>query len=334
MSPRRDSTQRSDDDDRQQQQQQRMEEMEAKAVDKAKANADAAFRPTPSVLNAQSAAVLLQQVDGPSLTTYKDTESVYVGRSVPVAAGGSLNVPINVSTPGSVVEYAVEVKGYDIGFEIMAEREEGVTVVKVGRQAFRQTAATNCFPFVLCCLMLSCVALRLPTFTLTLSTNNTCVQEHTRIRTEDSPITQKFLVGTVPCLLQFDFGNEYSWMRDKVVSYRITVTPPSRESLAAGRRRRAQACLKAVEDDLQTASARLEAASQQKATLQDQVAQWMHELEEKKKAWKVAEKEETWLKERKTLRMEQQKLLNQRLKNGWSDEDELTANAAPEPNGK
>jgi hypothetical protein len=107
----------------------RLEEMEAKAVDKAKASADAAFRPPPSVLNAQSAQVLLQQVDGPSLKTYQGTESVYVGRSVPVAAGGKLNVPINVSTPGSVVEYAVELKSLDINFGITAEREEGITVV-------------------------------------------------------------------------------------------------------------------------------------------------------------------------------------------------------------
>ena len=157
------------------------------------------------------------------------------------------------------------------------------------------------------------------------------IQENTRINAEDSPITQKFLVGSVPCLLQFDFGNEFSWMREKVVSYKITVTPPSRESLAAGRRRRAQACLKAVEDDLKAAASRLEAASRQKVTLQEEVAKLMNELEEKKKAWKVAEKEEVWLKERKTLRMEQQKLLKQRLANGWSDEDELNA---PEPNGK
>jgi len=114
-------------------------------------------------------------------------------------------------------------------------------------------------------------------------------------------------------------------MREKVVSYKITVTPPSRDSLAAGRRRRAQACLKAVEDDLKTASSRLEAASQQKSTLQEEVAKLMKELEEKKKAWKVAEKEEAWLKERKTLRVEQQKLLKHRLKNGWSDEDELSS---------
>jgi hypothetical protein len=58
-------------------------------------------------------------------------ESVYVGRSVPIAAGGSLMIPIQVSTPGSVVEYAVENKQYDFGFGITAEREEGITIVKV-----------------------------------------------------------------------------------------------------------------------------------------------------------------------------------------------------------
>lgn len=130
-------------------------------------------------------------------------------------------------------------------------------------------------------------------------------------------------MGTVPCLIHFDFGNEYSWMREKIISYKITVTPPSRESLAAGRRRRATACLKAVEDDLSTASTRLVAASLQKNALQQEVAILMKELEEKKKAWQVAEKEEAWLKERKSLRLEQQKLLKQRLDNGWADEAEL-----------
>lgn len=115
-----------------QQQQQQLKELEARAVDKAKASADAAFRPAPSVLNAQSAQVLLTQVDGPSLTTYTATESVYVGRSVPVAAGGALQIPITVSTPGSVVEYAVELNLYNVQFGIVAQREEGITVVKVG----------------------------------------------------------------------------------------------------------------------------------------------------------------------------------------------------------
>lgn len=143
---------------------------------------------------------------------------------------------------------------------------------------------------------------------------------------ETGPITQKFLVGTVPCMLQFDFTNEYSWMREKIVSYKITVTPPSRDSLAAGRRRRAHACLKAVEDDLQTATNRLETTTVQKNNLYNEVTKLAKALEDAKKAYSVAEKEETWLQERKTLRLEQQKLLKQRLTKGWPDEAALKQN--------
>jgi len=111
--------------------QRRLKLLEDKAVDKAKATADSSFRPSPSVLNAQSAAALLEQVDGPSLSTYEGKESVYVGRAVPIGAGSKLDVPIQVTTPGSVVEYSVELKAYDISFAITAERDEGVTIVKV-----------------------------------------------------------------------------------------------------------------------------------------------------------------------------------------------------------
>jgi hypothetical protein len=252
----------------------RMQELEARAVAKAKATADAAFRPSPSILNAASPHVLLEQVDGASLSDYEAKESVYVGRGVPLAAGGKLNVPIQVTTPGSVVEYAVELKQYDIGFGITAERDEGVTVVR----------------------------------------------ELSRIDASMCPVTQKFLVGTTPCLIQLVFDNEYSWIREKSVSYKLTITPPSKESLAAGRRRRATACLKAVEDDLQTANQRLQTTAQQKSALEDRIAKLSAELEEAKKASQVAEKELGWLRERRALRMEQQKLLQDRLKNGWKDE--------------
>lgn len=111
--------------------QKRLEDLEAKAVAEAKASADASFRPSPSLLNAASAEALMSQVDGPSLSTYEGKESVYVGRSVPVSAGGKLEVPINVSSPGSVVEYFIEIKTHDISIEITAERDEGETAVKV-----------------------------------------------------------------------------------------------------------------------------------------------------------------------------------------------------------
>jgi hypothetical protein len=104
------------------------------------------------------------------------------------------------------------------------------------------------------------------------------------------------------------------------VSYKITVTPPSKESLAAGRRRRAQACLQAVNDDLATAVSRCQATTQQKQAVERDMAQLTAALEDAKKALQVSEQEERWLKERQALRLEQQKLLQQRLTNGWPDE--------------
>jgi len=253
----------------------RLSDLEARAVDRAKATADAAFRPSASILNAKSPTALLEQVDGPSLETYEGKESLYVGRTVPVAAGGTLQIPIQVTTPGSVVEYVVEVHAYDIQFGITAERDEGITVVK----------------------------------------------ESSKV---DDSVTQKFLVGTVPCLIRFQFDNDYSWFREKQVSYKITVTPPSRESLATGRRRRAKSCLKTVVEDLEQAQSRLTNAMQQKQKLKTHIAKLRQELQQQQKALEVAEKEEIWLKERLDLRMEQEKLLQERLQRGWDDEAALS----------
>lgn len=252
----------------------RLQALEAKAVAEATATADAAFIPSPSLLNAATPAPLLKQVDGPSLQSYEGKESVYVGRSVPVAAGGVLKVPIQVTTPGSVVEYAVENKSHDFAFGITAEREEGVTVVK----------------------------------------------EIERVDATSTAITGKFLVGSVPCLIQFSFENDYSWYREKVVSYRVTVTPPSLDILKAGRRRRAKACLKAVADDLHSANKRYTSATQQKLSIEKELEVLYQQVEQKKKALAVVEKEEAWLKERVALREEQRKALTVRLEQGWPDE--------------
>jgi septal ring factor EnvC (AmiA/AmiB activator) len=135
-------------------------------------------------------------------------------------------------------------------------------------------------------------------------------------------LTQKFLVGTVPCLINFAFDNEFSWMREKVVTYKITVTPPTLESMVDGRRRRAKACTKAVDDDLKSAEQRLEAATQQKVTLASDIEKLQKELEDKKRSLQVAAKEESWLKDRVLLRQEQRKLLAYRLTKGWEDEGE------------
>lgn len=135
-----------------------------------------------------------------------------------------------------------------------------------------------------------------------------------------APITGKFLVGSVPCMLVFLIDNEYSWMREKLVSYRITVTPPSPEVLMSGRRRRAKACQASVAQDLKSAQQRLQATVQQKGALEQQVLKLQQELEEKKKSLQVAEREEKWLVTRVGLRKEQYELLNKRLTEGWADE--------------
>ena len=147
------------------------------------------------------------------------------------------------------------------------------------------------------------------------------LQESARVDAHIAPVTGKFLVGSVPCLLKFTFDNDYSWFREKQISYRVTVSPPSAEVLLAGRRRRAKACQKAIEDDLTSAQQRLDAASAQKTSLENDIAKLEKQLAEKKKSLDVVAKEESWLKSRVDLRLQQQELLVTRLKSGWEDEN-------------
>lgn len=121
-------------------------------------------------------------------------------------------------------------------------------------------------------------------------------------------------------MLVFALDNEYSWVREKICSYRITVTPPSPEVLMSGRRRRATACQKTVADDLHSAQQRLKATVQQKNVLEQEVAKLQQQLEERKKSLNVAEREEKWLVTRVGLRKQQHELLNKRLTEGWDDE--------------
>lgn len=98
------------------------------------------------------------------------------------------------------------------------------------------------------------------------------------------------------------------------------MTPPTVEVLLAGRRRRARACRKATEDDLNSAKQRLEAATAQKSSLESEIAKLNKLLAEQKKSLEVVEKEDNWLKTRVDLRVKQLKLLDNRLENGWPDE--------------
>lgn len=95
--------------------------------------------------------------------------------------------------------------------------------------------------------------------------------------------------------------------------------------MTAGRRRRAKACLKAVDEDLKSAEKRLSSATDQRAVLETEIETLQKQLEEKQKSLQVVKTEEKWLESRVSLRNEQQKLLSSRLADGWEDERTATA---------
>ena len=152
-------------------------------------------------------------------------------------------------------------------------------------------------------------------------------QEKSRVdASKDGPITGKFLVGSVPCWIRFKFDNDYSWVREKIISYKVTVSPPSLDTLFSGRRRRAKACLKAVGDDLEAAEKRRRGANDQITMLESELEELKIEIAQKAKSLQAAKDESKWCTDRVNLRTEQKSLLDDRLVNGWADEQALAEN--------
>ena len=148
----------------------------------------------------------------------------------------------------------------------------------------------------------------------------TNVKEMTRVDCHLEPTTGKFLVGSVPCALVFAFDNEYSWFREKRVSYRIVVTPPRTENVVKGRRLRAKKALEVVAADGRDLDERHAAASAGRAAAGEEVARLEGELAEARRALDEVTAEEEWLGRRRVVRAEQVRSLNHRLENGWDDE--------------
>ena len=148
----------------------------------------------------------------------------------------------------------------------------------------------------------------------------TSVKETARVDSHVEPVTGKFLVGSVPCALVFSFSNEYSWFREKRVSYRIVVTPPRTENVVKGRRLRAKKALEVVAADGRDLDERHAAASAGRAAAREEVARLEGELAEARRALDEVTAEEEWLGRRRVVRAEQVRSLNHRLENGWGDE--------------
>ena len=155
----------------------------------------------------------------------------------------------------------------------------------------------------------------------------TNVKESARVDSHLEPVTGKFLVGSVPCALIFSFDNEYSWFREKRVTYKITVTPPRTTNIIKGRRLRAKKALDVVTNDKKEIEERYETAVSERSTLEKEVNKLEKEIEEKKKTLAKTAREEEWLEKKRSVRSEQIKMLNQRLKKGWADEKQAASDA-------
>jgi len=135
----------------------------------------------------------------------------------------------------------------------------------------------------------------------------------------------------------FSFDNEFSMFRDKYVTYKITVSPPTAANIRLGRTRRAGSALKTLVADSRTAQDRFNASSAQSQKLRDDILKLETDLEEKKNSYDAVLKEEKWLKERVDLRNLQVDSLNKRLESGWeddpNDDDNEMGKASEEANG-
>jgi hypothetical protein len=307
-----------------------------RAVAQATASADAAYKPCAAILNSVVANDLVAQVDGLLLTNesemeqYSSSTLTYQATNVPLKLRETLEIPIHVSTSGSVVQYKLTTLNYDIGFSIVAHRG-----FSNGKQVLSRTLATA-------------------TTTneeddkehaendnaqdddeedndnhnaATTNSNNTptsdevvLVRPMARVNAHERSIEGKFLVGTVPTRLVFTLDNSYSWFREKVVSYTIEVKPPSFTTIVSGRRRRAKAALHIVKQDQQSAALRLQKTQRYTNKLNQQMQALQKELDQKQTTLELAQQEESWLTTRVQVRAEQTAALETRLAQGWPDE--------------
>lgn len=148
----------------------------------------------------------------------------------------------------------------------------------------------------------------------------TNVRDSGRVDSHLEAVSGKFLVGSVPCALVFSFDNEYSWFREKKVTYKITVTPPTVDNVVRGRRLRAKKALEVVTKDNDEMKERHGETTEKREGLEVEVKKLEKELEEKRKSLEVLSTEENWLEKKRDVREKQIKLLNRRIKKGWGDE--------------
>ena len=148
----------------------------------------------------------------------------------------------------------------------------------------------------------------------------TIVKEMVRVDSHLGPVTGKFLVGSVPCALVFAFDNEYSWFREKRLTYKIVVTPPRVEDVVVGRRLRARKALETVTADVRDMREELTTTSTGKVETGKEVERLERALADAREELAKLTIREGALVKKIDVRSRQIDMLENRLKNGWDDE--------------
>ena len=216
------------------------------------AKADDEYRPSSdSLMNNTS--LLLKEIQGPALThsrpqSFSDSHAV-------VYAARSLDIPVRVDLPGTMIEFSIEKKASEFKFGISGYLEGPGETVPVKKFAD--------------------------------------FSKHSKKKDllEDVLVVG---VTNVPCTLTFKFENTYQNLLDKViVNYKIKVTPPSKDEMVGGRNRRAKATIKMFEDELNTLGERKTVAKRKVDGLTDEIEKLKKELEEKQTSLESLKKEES-----------------------------------------
>ncbi|KAG7343477.1 hypothetical protein IV203_021422 [Nitzschia inconspicua] len=216
------------------------------------AQADDSFVPSTQAL--ENTMLMLQEVTGPVLDAKSfGKEGYFTGRNVQIYSGRTESVPIRVSVPGTFVEFTIDKKAYDFGLEIVAFLDNGQSVTIKPNAPFSKHSGR---------------------------------QNH---------YEDRLLIGagSAPCQLQFRFHNTYRTLLEKVVlSYRIKVTSPPKELVLKGRRTRADACLRSVEEDLSKNREIMAKIAGQKEYLEEDIAKLQRSIMKKSKMVTTIQDEE------------------------------------------
>mmetsp|Transcript_11115 Transcript_11115/g.22542 ORF Transcript_11115/g.22542 Transcript_11115/m.22542 type:complete len:249 (+) Transcript_11115:82-828(+) len=134
-----------------------------------------------------------------------------------------------------------------------------------------------------------------------------------RVDSNVEPVTGSFLVTEAPCVAVLVWDNNHSWLRSKVLSYSVTVKPPSEEILRKKYLTQLNTSLSNASIDKRQAESRLAKVMASKSEAEATVAKLKQELSNVIAGLGQIEKEETYLRDRMAFRGKQIEGLESRL---------------------